>query len=198
MVVVGEDWSRTFYATLQEDQGIVGELLEASLAGDLARWNTSLTGLVAETFCSLGLDVAAKGHRCSVLAVPREEYLALHMTVLPARGRARCFPAAVCEFENPARDDVVAYALWKILCIRSALRVVFCYRAARDHAPGLVSTLAEQVVAAMSVTNRQRLRGDTLVFVGSRSESSTFPYGFFHAWRLNRNTGGFEIFAWQE
>jgi hypothetical protein len=37
-----------------------------------------------------------------------------------------------------------------------------------------------------------------LVFVGCRSESDTFPYGFFQAWCLNRNVGRFESFGWQE
>lgn len=197
MVVDPEEWSKAFYASLAADPEIAVALREASIAGDLARWTTSLTGVVAEAFERLGLEVAAKGHRGSVLPVRREEYLALDVTALPANGGTWRFPVAVCELENSTRDEVVAYALWKVLCVRSALRVVFCYRSLRTDGPGLVSDLAEQVVGAVPLVDRQRLPGKTLIFVGSRNESSNFPYGFFQAWSLNYNTGRFEPFAWQ-
>jgi hypothetical protein len=49
----------------------------------------------------------------------------------------------------------------------------------------------------MPIAERAALEGETLVVVGSRNESSTFPYGFFQAWKLNSNTGRFERFARQ-
>ena len=153
---------------------------------------------MAQSLCGLGLEVAAKGHRCTALPVEREEYLALDVAAFPDTGSAWRFPVAVCELENSARDEVVAYALWKVLCIRHALRVVFCYRNARTDAPRLIGSLSDRVVGAMALPDRERLSADTLVFVGSRSESDTFPYGFFQVWRLNRNLGRFETFGWQE
>lgn len=192
------EWSRSFYAGLQRDHSTVRELRDAAVFGELARWTASLTSLVADAFRRLGFDVAAKGHRCDTLPVAREEYLALDVTALAPGGGTWRFPAAVCELENSGRDEVVAYSLWKTLCVRNALRVVFCYRSVREHAPGLVSYLANQVAGALSVADRQRLHGDTLLFVGTRSEAGTFPYGFFRAWRLNKNTGRFEPFPWQE
>jgi hypothetical protein len=39
------------------------------------------------------------------------------------------------------------------------------------------------------------LEGETLVVVGSRNDSATFPFGFFQTWKLNSNTGRFERFA---
>ena len=128
----------------------------------------------------------------------REEYLALDVAAFPSAGGAWHFPLAVCELENSACDAVVAYALWKVLCIRDALRVLFCYRSAHADAPKLIGLLADQVVGAMPLSDRERLSADTLVLVGSRSESHTFPYGFFQAWRLNQNLGRFETFRWQE
>ena len=128
----------------------------------------------------------------------RQEYLALDVAAFRAAECGWRFPVAVCELENSASDEVVSYALWKVLCIRDALRVVFCYRSARSDARRLIGLLAGRVVDAMALSDRERLRGDTLVFIGSRSESHTFPYGFFQAWCLNRNLGRFETFGWQE
>ncbi|MDE2981418.1 MAG: hypothetical protein OXU74_09505 [Gemmatimonadota bacterium] len=173
------------------------KLREASIAGDLTNWTKALTGLVAQSLRELGLEVAAKGHPCSALPVEREEYLALDLTAFRNVGSTWSFPVAVCELENSASDAVVAYALWKVLCIRDALRVVFCYRAARSDAPKLIGSLTDRVVSAVPLADRARLCADTLVFVGSRRESHTFPYGFFRAWRLNPNLGRFETFAWQ-
>ena len=38
---------------------------------------------------------------------------------------------------------------------------------------------------------RGAARGQTLVIVGSRSETVTFPYGFFKNWTLDANTARF-------
>jgi hypothetical protein len=107
------------------------------------------------------------------------------------------FPQAVCELENAADDDQVAYSLWKVLCVRCTLRVVFCYRPEADVGSPLVTKLSATVVEAMPIPERASLSGDTLVVMGSRNEASTFPYGFFQAWKLNPNTGRFERFARQ-
>ena len=37
----------------------------------------------------------------------------------------------VIELENSSREDMIAYSLWKVLCVRADLRVVFCYRKQR-------------------------------------------------------------------
>lgn len=198
MAVDARVWAQSLYAALDGDHATVARLREASISGDLTRWTQALTGLVAQSLRELGLEVAAKGHRCLALPVEREEYLALDVAAFRGAGGAWRFPVAVCELENSARDEVVAYALWKVLCIRDALRLVFCYRSARTDAPGLIGSLGDRVVGAMPLPDRERLTADTLVFVGSRSDSDTFPYGFFQAWCLNRNLGQFETFGWQQ
>lgn len=198
MVVGARDRARSLYSELDGDRAMAARLRDASVAGDLARWTQALTDLVAQSLRQLGLEVAAKGHPCRVLPVVREEYLALDLAAFPGAGGAWRFPVAVCEFENSSSDDVVAYALWKVLGIRQALRVVFCYRTTRADAASLVASLADRVVGGLTLPDRERLSADTLVFVGSRGESETFPYGFFQAWCLNRNLGRFETFAWQE
>jgi hypothetical protein len=43
----------------------------------------------------------------------------------------------------------------------------------------------------MENPTRSGLGGETLVIVGSRSETATFPYGFFKDWTLDANTARF-------
>lgn len=85
MAVEAGEWSRSFHASLGSDVAVATVLREASLAGNLALWTSSLTGLVGGSFRRLGLEVAAKGHRCTALPVAREEYLGLDVTALPAQ-----------------------------------------------------------------------------------------------------------------
>jgi len=101
------------------------------------------------------------------------------------------FPAAVFELENSRRDDKVAYSLWKVLCVRARLRVVFCYRRDVGAGSALVRYLADAVVGSLPIEERANLVGETLLIVGSRAEESTFPYGFFKDWVLDKNTGRF-------
>lgn len=32
------------------------------------------------------------------------------------------------ELENSRDSERIAYSLWKVLCVRAELRIVFCYR----------------------------------------------------------------------
>ena len=59
----------------------------------------------------------------------------------------------------------------------------------------LVTWLGASVVKPISIAERAKLEGDTVIVVGSRNEADTFPYGFFQAWKLNTNTGLFERLA---
>ena len=175
MAVDARAWAWSLYAALDGERTTPDELRQASVAGDIALWAQALTGLVSQSLCGLGLEVAAKGHRCTALPVAREEYLALDVTAFPDAGSTWRFPVAVCEIENSSRDEVVAYALWKVLCIWHALRVVFCYRSARTDVLRLIASLSHRLVGAMALADRERLSADTLVFVGSGSESGHVP-----------------------
>lgn len=188
-------WASEFYATLGDDRAASHELREASLRSDLGHWTAALTAVVARSIEALGLSPTAKGFRCTFLPVKRSEYLGQDVMAFETAGTGWKFPVAVCELENSADDDFVAYALWKVLCVRCGLRIVFCYRPDVNAAAPLVAQLAGAVVSAMPLGERSALSGETLVVVGSRNEASTFPYGFFQAWKLNPNTGRFERFS---
>jgi hypothetical protein len=167
-------------------------LKDAAIRGQLGKWTTALTGVVCSTCESMGWKAAAKGNRSTLLPVARQEYLALDVVAFEATGDRRWrFPIAAIELENSSEDDRVAYSLWKVLCTRAELRIVFCYR--KDAAEGstLVRHLSEQVAQAMGIQERTRIGGETTLIVGSRNESATFPYGFFKEWRFDMNLGRF-------
>ncbi len=185
-------WLSAFFNVLEASKSEADLLQQASLAGDLLNWTASITSIVAESFNSLGMTVAAKGFQGNRLPVRRSEYLGQDVMGFSKEGGVWPAPLAVCELENSATDDFVAYSLWKVLSVRCQLRIVFCYRPMEAEGPELVSSLTKDVIGSMSVAERTALPGETVLVVGSRNESATFPFGFFQAWKLNTNTGRFE------
>lgn len=184
-------WYGKFMETVQRHESSAA-LREAAIQGQLGKWTKALTGVVCSTCEAMGWKAAAKGSRSTLLPVPRQEYLALDVVAFePAGDRRWRFPVAAIELENSRKDDKVAYSLWKVLCTRADLRIVFCYR--KDVAEGisLVKHLSEQVAAAMGVQERTQIGGETMLIVGSRNESATFPYGFFKERQFDKNLGRF-------
>ena len=51
------------------------------------------------------------------------------------------FPVAIFELENCGDEDRIAYSLWKLLCVKAELRVVFCYRKRAADATPLKSVI---------------------------------------------------------
>jgi hypothetical protein len=188
---VAQRWFGAFMETVKTHEASTA-LREAAESAELKRWTRALTGLVVGTFPKMGWRGAARGHRSDLLPVPRSEYLALDVVAFEIAGDRRWrFPVGVFELENSPVDDLVAYSLWKALCVRASLRVVFCYRRDAREGADLVSHLADQVFRAMEIPTRTSLGGETLIVVGSRSESATFPYGYFKDWTLDVNMARF-------
>jgi hypothetical protein len=191
---LAETWYTTFLEILQRHEAS-RPLKEAASAGRLGDWTKALTSVVVDVCRQMGWQTAAKWHRGDVLPISRSEYLALDAVAFEVRQDAILpnwpFPVAVFELENSRQDDKAAYSLWKVLCVRVSLRVVFCYR--RDVSAGsvLVRHLEKAVVGSLPIEGRVNLVGETLLIVGSRAEESTFPYGFFKNWVLDKNTGRF-------
>lgn len=166
-------------------------LKEASLSGRLGEWTKAMTKCVVAACRAMELRATARAHLLELLPVSRSEYLALDVMAF-APGRKRwLFPEIVIELENSAREDFIAYSLWKVLCVRSDLRVVFCYRKQAVAIPKLIEHLRSEVMDAMEHGRRVKLSGRTLVVVGSRADAETFPHGFFSWWELETNTGRF-------
>lgn len=183
-------WHSFFYNIVQQ-QSHATLLRDAVLRDRLGAWTAALTDVIVETCEAAGWQAAAKGHPLALLPESRHEYLSLDVMAFPAEGGDWRFPIAVMELENSRDDARTAYSLWKVLCVRAALRIVFCYRPQAEQGAVLVHRIGAQVVGALSIPERMTLQGETLVVVGSRGDAATFPYGFFKWWLLDKNAGAF-------
>lgn len=185
-------WQTTFHRIVQQPEH-AQPLKAAALQQHLGAWTQALTGVAVATCRNLGWQASAKGHALQGFPAPRSEYLGLDVMAFAAAGDQWQFPVAVLELENSREDARIAYSLWKVLCVRATLRIVFCYRPSAAEAPLLVRYVCDRVVHAMDLTTRTTLDGQTLVVAGSRDDSTTFPYGFFKWWQLDANTGNFRL-----
>lgn len=172
-------------------------LREAAIEGNLGRWTRLLTGVLVRSCETLGWPAAATGHRLAVLPRPQQEYLGIDVMAFPPSagesGPAWPIPIAVFELEN--QRERAAYSLWKVICVRAELRVVFAYRNDWEQVRELVQSIKREVIDGFSIEQRQTLDDQTLLITGSRGEGDTFPYGFFKVWRLNPNIGSFDQFT---
>jgi hypothetical protein len=188
-------WYFNFLQTLQQHEASK-PLKDAATAGRLGDWTQALTGTVVDVCQQMGWQTAAKWHPADLLPVTRSEYLALDAVAFDVRDESTLppwpFPVAAFELENSRDDDKVAYSLWKLLCVRTHLRVLFCYRRSAGEGGRLVTYLGKAVVGSLPIEERTKLVGITLIVVGSRAEESTFPYGFFKDWILDKNAGRFD------
>ena len=75
------------------------------------------------------------------------------------------------------------------ICAGAALRILFCHRGNREDVSALLRLVSEEAVEAMILAGRTMLQVATLVAVGSRSESETFPFGRLCRWTPDTNTG---------
>jgi hypothetical protein len=160
-------------------------LKEASLAEELKHWTTCLTAVVVRSCASIGWHAAAKGHRLDLLPQIGQEYLGIDVMAFSGAGTETDhdsrwpLPIAAFELENHRKDDRVAYSLWKVLCIRAPLRVVFAYRPDWEQSRQLVTQLTEDVIGSLSFDQRDQIDGETILVIGNRGEGETFPYGYF-------------------
>jgi hypothetical protein len=188
-----EDWRNAFLSVVQEPT-TAAPLKAASLAEDLKAWTACLTSAVVASCRSLGWLAAAKGHRLQEFPQAGQEYLGIDVMAFsaePAPGRWR-FPIAVVELENHRADDRVAYSLWKVLCVRAPLRVVFAFRRDWEAGRRSVNATCEDVIGSLAVTERAALTGEIVFVMGNRGEGETFPNGYFKFWTLDPNVGRFE------
>lgn len=190
---VAAAWIAVFSEVLRPPN-LAEPLRKAASTGSLGEWTRLLTAAVVASCKQLGWPAAAKGHKLDLLPKPGQEYLGIDVMAFPPgvgeSGPTWPFPLAVFELENV--KERAAYSLWKVICVRAELRVVFAYRNDWAQVQELVQSLKREVIDGYSIEQRQTLDDRTLLITGSRGEGETFPHGYFKVWRLNPNIGAFE------
>ena len=189
---LASEWYARFIETVQMHEASA-PLREAAIRGQLGRWTKALTSVDLCNVRRHGMaGIGQRAHVATLLpCLGRNTWRWMWSHSSLSGDRRWRFPVAVFELENSRDDDLVAYSLWKVLCVRAKLRVVFCYRRDADEGNALVRHLSEQVAHAMELQDRAALTGETLLMVGSRNEATTFPYGFFKNWQFDTNVGRF-------
>jgi len=189
---ISRNWYQTFLNTLKEPS-LASPLKEAAMRGVMSKWTRFLTTVVVKACNELGWFACAKNHVSKFLPISRGEYLGLDIMAFKRNNRSDnqntdtskwFFPIAVFELENRAESKYIAYSLWKVMCTRAQLRVVFCYRREPQQASALVKEIQNMVFTTLK-PNEFRSFENTMIVVGSRNKSDTFPYGFFKEWVLD-------------
>lgn len=187
-----ESWRSAFQDRL-EDPTVAGPLKVASLEEDLKSWTACLTTAVVESCQLQNWTAAAKGHLLDANPKPGQEYLNIDVMAFEPRPESVRWasPTAVFELENARTDTRIAYSLWKVLCVRAKLRVVFAFRRDWETSRKTVTAVCEDVIGGMSIADRMDIGGETLIIVGNRGDGDSFPWGYFKCWRLDANLGRF-------
>ena len=189
---IAQQWKEAFWQTLQQHENAAPPK-DAALNEQLGDWTRELTSVVVKSCEAIELQATAIGHNLELLPISQFEYLSLDVMAFSDGTKQWRYPVAVFELENSKDNNRIAYSLWKVLCVRADLGVVFCYRRSSDEGSALVRFLRDEVIHAMDLENRLKLEGQTIVIVGSRDDSGTFPYGFFKWWTLDINIGTFQL-----
>ncbi len=100
-------------------------------------------------------------------------------------------PRAVVELENLYDDDKISYCLWKILCVRSPIRVLICYQSNTKKVTDLKEHL-ENVIWQGSLM--KGTDGDLLIIIGDESVSRSWTSGM--SWR-EFYSKYFNVFEWR-
>jgi len=185
-------WRDAFLKHLERNS-VATPLKEAAINGQLAAWTANLTTAVVESCQSLGWRAAGKGHKLALLPQVGQEYLGIDVVAFEGSETDRWpLPLAAFELENSQKDDRVAYSLWKVLCLRVKLRIVFAYRPDWEQGRDLVHAVCKDVLDNKPIDQRIALKGQTVFVMGNRGEGETFPWGYFKFWMLDTNVGQFE------
>jgi hypothetical protein len=191
MAALARQWLDEFWPVVSARER-ADRLREAALGNRLDAWTSAATEVVVATSRVLGWDAVAKGSPSSVHPEVREKFVTIDVTAFARTADYPWpFPIAAFELKNSRRDDRVAYSLWKVLCLRAPLRMVFAYRPDADKGVALVADVAVRVIGGMSISDRTSLQGETAIVIGNRSGGEQFPWGYFRTWILNTNTGRF-------
>ncbi|OAB62771.1 hypothetical protein AY599_12435 [Leptolyngbya valderiana BDU 20041] len=184
---LAQAWRDRFNATVQQPQ--FAEPLQN--AATLRTWTTSLTETVAATCEAQGWSVATKTRSPHFDGINTSEYLNIDAIAFETPD-LWAFPIAAIELENQRQR--CAYSLWKLLCLRVPLRILFGYSQTQRDRSTLPQDLQHQVLDPIPLDDRpHRLAGETILAIGSLDAIDVFPYSYFKWWKLDTNTTRFTL-----
>jgi len=186
-------WKELFYSVI-DDVTVSDELKKAVFQNNLGEWTKILTDVVVETSKKMGWVSCARNNKAEILPISRNEYLTIDVVSFPKSNCEWKFPVAAIELENSNKNDIIAYSLWKVICIRVRFRLVYCYRQNKKEVSSLIGYLNKNVLSCIPVAERQQIKGLLGIVIGCRDEINTFPYRYFRWWQYCENTGKFEQF----
>lgn len=187
--LIAQQWKQAFLTTIRQHEYAVP--LQVAAQEGKQEWTMAMTRAVVATCKVLGWQAAARDHVSDCLPVARSEYLNIDVMAFVPGQKCWRYPIAIIELENQSNDDYIAYDLWKLLCVSADLRIVYCYRTDAQAGSTLATFLAHDVVGALTVQQRTRWPGETMLVIGSHADRTTFPYGFFRWWLLDMNVERF-------
>ena len=183
-------WQTTFMTTIQKPETGIA-LKQAALSGELRLWTEELTQVVVTACRAIGWQASAKGYSIPAIPVNTSEFLSLDVTAFEPSAKQWPLPIAIMELEN--QGNRVSYSLWKVLCVRAQLRVVFGYSRTTEERAAIIKTLQSTVLLDVGLAQLIGIEGETLVVIGSRDQAEQFPYGYFKWWQLDNRAGSFSI-----
>jgi hypothetical protein len=96
----------------------------------------------------------------------------------------RVLPSAAVELENSYSQDKIAYCLWKLMCIKTPIRILICYQNKAENIVSLKDHL-ENVMLKGNLTKENK--ADVIVIMGDESISDEKPWKDYYS-----------VFEWQD
>jgi len=139
------------------------------------------------------LDKVGKELACEVIRIKPEainkedsgEYLTIDVMFFDEKESDEyILPRVVIEHENMENIDKIKYCLWKILCVRSPVRVLICYQDGEEKVEILRKHL-ENIIWKGSLMKGDS--GDLIVLIGNEIETDYWgEYFKTFEWRNDR------------
>ncbi|NOR48540.1 MAG: hypothetical protein GQ533_10945 [Methanosarcinaceae archaeon] len=174
----GRLWLDNFVKIVDEEGD---EKLDFSTDTD---WTAGMMTILDQVGKELGCDVIRKRPD----AINKEdsgEYLTIDVMFFDEKESAEyIFPRVVIEHENSKSVEKIEYCLWKILCIRSPIRVLICYQDGEEKVEALRKHLEN------NIWNGSLMKGDSgdlIVLIGNEIETDYWgEYFKTFEWRNDR------------
>jgi hypothetical protein len=98
----------------------------------------------------------------------------------------RGLPRAVVEHENRPDRKIISYALWKILCVRTPIRILICYQDSQAKVNKLKKCMEDFIRQGGLM---EKTDGGLLIIIGNegvKEESPWADYFTVYQWRNQR------------